>query len=141
MYQCKTEPISGHPNIEIVKRGEAFLKKWMDECPKKLQWRPFTRVRWIDGEVEIFLDRFLPHWNRKSLIQKAPRYRLLPCVRELLDKNREKPVIMDGTREQNKWGLVGLTPRGKSFLVIVGEFTEGDYFGEFYLNTAYWWGK
>lgn len=135
MYQCKTDPILGHNSKSIFKKGEAFLKNWLEGCPKHTNKRPFIRLKWM--KANLFLDYIEPHWKKKSVKDKAARFGVLPCVKELLESNKDEPILMDQTKDQIKWILEGLTPRGQHFQVIIGQFQKGKNAGEYFLNTAY----
>ncbi len=135
MYHCKINPISGHNTISILKKGEAFLKSWLEGCPKNASKRPFIRLRWLNAN--LFIDHVGPHWKKKSMKDKAARYGVLPCVKELLDKSKDEPTLLEQTKDQIKWILEGLTPKGQHFQVIIAQFQDGKNAGEYFLNTAY----
>lgn len=89
-------------------------------------------VKCFGGRDQLFLDWFEPHLNKKKGKNRLSRYRLIPCVKELLEKTEDQAVPMS---EPNKWGLSGIIPayHGQYFWVIIGLKPTGEY----YLSTCY----
>lgn len=137
MYQCKIEPILGHDSKIVLEKSKSFLRAWIENAPKTAKGRSFIQVTWFKSRQEIYLDYLASHLDNKGLNDQIRRYRLIPCVRELLEKSKENPISMDSTDKHNKWNLVGLTPRGVSFYVIISQFRGGKLSGERFLNTFY----
>jgi hypothetical protein len=128
MHPCKHRPISlSNKNIALAK-GRFFLSRWESESPKSINGEAFIWTQCLGGREQLFLDWLGPHLEKKN--DRAARYSLLPCVKELLEESKEVATPMSGS---NKWGLVGITPHGKSFWVIIGLKPTGEYF----LNTCY----
>jgi hypothetical protein len=128
MYQCTHLPITVRDEKSALAKGRAFLEKWEAESPKSAKDEAFMWVKCFGGRKQLFLDWLGPHLEKKK--DKVNRYRLLPCVKELLEKTKDEATPMD---EPDKWGLVGITSDGRSFWVIIGLKPSGEYF----LNTCY----
>lgn len=77
---------------------------------------------------KVFIDDFHHHIENKNYEDMVGRYRLLPCVRELLKKTGDAPVL---TAHGNLM-LDGVTPGGTRFRVIIRPEKKGGCLQSFY---------
>lgn len=130
MYQCKALPITGHTDKVIRAKGRVFLKKWQSEHPGP---PPHVWVRCFKGgRRKIYLHEIGPHIeDHTGDLDRARRYSLLPCVKELLEKTKEQPAPMPN----GMLALTGVTPipEAKTFWVFIRIEENGRYV----LRTAY----
>jgi hypothetical protein len=120
MYKCSVLPYHRRQQKEVF--------DWFNEYAERLKKKQDS-VRlyvWSNcfGKPEkIFIDGFA-HWeprdnpprSGKSANQRAVRYRLLPCVIELLEKTPDEP---DFNPKEGRYELVGKTPNGIYFKVVL----------------------
>lgn len=92
-----------------------YIKNWQAECPGphpyilvKCFGEPLSKVYIISGFRHVDTKRYVPNI--------ATRYRLLPCVKELLAESEETPIP---TRDGN-YLLEGKAPTNERFRVILG---------------------
>ncbi|MFH0826073.1 MAG: hypothetical protein V2B18_25245 [Pseudomonadota bacterium] len=77
---------------------------------------------------KVFIDDFHYHIEAKGDHDMVGRYRLTPCVMELLTKATEEP-------EATPYGnlmLQGMTPDGEKFRVIIRPEKEGGALQSYY---------
>jgi hypothetical protein len=119
----------------IIREGRTFLKNWIKQCTT-INNRPYMRFQ----GGRLFLDWVEGHIEKKKKIEKAARYQLMPCVRELLENTTDKPTFERKENNQEKFKLEGVTPRitpipyGSKFLVIIAVPLKKNR-GEPFLNT------
>lgn len=77
---------------------------------------------------KIFIDDFHYHIEAKTSRDMIARYRLLPCVIELLRKTTDAPI----TTPDGNLLLQGSTPSGKLFRVIIRPDKKGVTLQTFY---------
>jgi len=77
---------------------------------------------------KVFIDDFHYHIESKSDADMVGRYRLVPCVKELLRKTTDSPTI---TSDGNLM-LDGMTPDGTRFRVIIRPEKRGGALQSFY---------
>jgi len=70
--------------------------------------------------------------DAKPIADKVSRYRILPCVRELLENTNETPV-RETEAGQSYYVFYGTTPNGWEFKVAV----KRDQAGKFRLISCY----
>ncbi len=137
MYECKKLPIADAKNQVVYGKARSLLTKWLEGSPKSAKGEPYVWVKCFGGRDQLFLDWFEPHLNKKKGKNRLSRYRLIPCVKELLEKTKDEAVPMNEPtkNEPPKWGLSGIIPayHGQYFWVIIGLKPTGEY----YLNTCY----
>ncbi|MBI5570508.1 MAG: hypothetical protein HY914_11230 [Desulfomonile tiedjei] len=101
----------------------------MTEWRKKSRGsRPCIRVKCCGLQGRVFIDDFHYHIEKKSDPDMVGRYRLLPCVIELLRKTMDTP---EPTADGNLM-LEGLTPDGLKFRVIIRLEKKGGCLQSFY---------
>ncbi|AFM23715.1 hypothetical protein Desti_0997 [Desulfomonile tiedjei DSM 6799] len=125
MYQCKSQPITARKNKRVIEEARRFIAEWRAESRAS---RPCVRVRLFGRKERVFIDDFHYHIEKKSPADMIGRYRLVPCVKELLKHSEEKPVI----NEKGNWELEGVTPDGKVFRVIIRPEKRGGCLQSFY---------
>jgi len=77
---------------------------------------------------KVFIDDFHFHIDSKSPEDRIGRYRVVPCVRELLRRTTDCPVMTPhGNLE-----LKGKTPDGQGFTVIIRPEKKGGVLQSFY---------
>jgi hypothetical protein len=112
MYQCREQPFK-HPHSKRVFRAAyAFLKKWKEETGVV---PPSVLVKAFTPPEQVLLNWFRSHTEKNAEPDKERRYRLLPCVRELLENTTAPPT----PRGCDNFALDGLSPDGTSFKVIL----------------------
>jgi hypothetical protein len=126
MYQCKTPPISSRESHRVFSKAYAFLKVWKAET--KIN-PPCVILKDSYIRQPVFLNWFRGHIEKKSPQEKLRRYRLLPCVRELLENTTYPAKKM----KAGNYLLEGLTPDGILFRVII----KPDPRGRLHLVSCY----
>jgi hypothetical protein len=127
MYQCKTPPIGTRKPKKVLQEAREFIDKWRAESSGA---RPYVRVRFLPRHQRVFIDDFHYHIESKKLENMVGRYRLLPCVKELLKHSTDKPT----PTEHGNLLLDGLTPEGEPFRVIIRPEKKGGTLQSFYPN-------
>lgn len=125
MYQCKTPPIGFRKDRRVLREAYRFTEAWRAESPGS---RPYVRVNFLARRPKVFIDDFHFHIGAKPLADAVGRYRLIPCVRELLRKTTEPPKA---TADGNLM-LDGITPDGTRFRVIIRPEKDGGVLQSFY---------
>jgi len=125
MYQCTTPPIALRTNKRILREAYWFMKMWRAESKGS---RPHVRVKFLGRKQRVFIDDFHYHIEVKGLENMVGRYRLFPCVRELVKHSTDIPVE---TSDGNLM-LEGMTPDGEKFRVIVRPEKRGGCLQSFY---------
>ncbi len=92
-----------------------FITEWKGESPGA---HPFVEVKCFGEPLQkVFIaSAFLHIEDKRFLPNIARRYRLLPCVRELLKESTERP---EPTQDGNLM-LEGKAPTKETFRVIIG---------------------
>ncbi|MCA1962244.1 MAG: hypothetical protein LDL33_15810 [Desulfomonile sp.] len=86
------------------------------------------RVKCMGHKAKVFIDDFHYHIEAKATGDMIARYRLLPCVMELLRKTTDTPrPTPDGNLL-----LEGKTPHGRPFRVIIRPEKQGGCLQSFY---------
>jgi len=86
-------------------------------------------VRFLgQGRQRVFIEDVHYHIDAKNFRDMVGRYRLLPCVWELLKHSRDTP---EPTKRGNL-KLVGMTPEGERFAVIIRPEKGGGVLQSFY---------
>ncbi len=78
--------------------------------------RPYIMSAKLKPPVKFFIDDFHYHLDKKPLLDRVSRYRLMPCVFELLRFTEEWPEKGSG---ENYYVFTGQTPDGTYFKVVV----------------------
>jgi hypothetical protein len=87
-----------------------------------------VRNKFLGRRQRVFIDDFHFHIETKSLADTVGRYRLLPCVRELLMHTTDTPE----PTPRGNMKLVGITPEGDRFAVIIRPEKTGGVLQSFY---------
>lgn len=125
MYQCKVSEVTARGNNRVIKQAREFIDVWKSECPGS---RPYVRVKFLGKKQRVFIDDFHYHIETKSLKDMVGRYRLIPCVKELLQYSSDEPSI---TKDENLM-LEGQTPTGDKFIVVIRPEKKGGCLQSFY---------
>ncbi|MBM3299291.1 MAG: hypothetical protein FJY85_04990 [Deltaproteobacteria bacterium] len=121
MYKCKVfpYPIGSTRPDRVMPGALQFIKDWEAETAGG---RPFVTVKCFGQVAKVFIGPGFRHIREsRNILDVARRFRLLPCVRELLMETTEEPVR---TRDRNLM-LEGKAPTNELFHVILGEEREG----------------
>lgn len=123
MYQCSKQPFSG-PDSAVLRRSYRFLKQWKEDTATS---PPGVEVQSFEQPVLInwFRKHTDPKFNRQD---KVRRYRLLPCVRELLENTTDPPF----EAANGNFILEGMTPAGLEFRAVIKPHGQ-----RLYLITCY----
>jgi hypothetical protein len=125
MYRCKTSPLGSRKSKRVLAEAYGFIDAWRAESRGS---RPYAKVKFMGRRKKVFIDDFHHHIESKNLRDTLGRYRLLPCVRELLRNTTDAPTrTTDGN-----WMLDGLTPEGRKFHVIIRPEKKGGCLQSFY---------
>jgi len=125
MYQCKTEPIASRKTKRVIAEAHKIMREWRAESTGS---RPYVRVRFLGRKGRVFIDDFHYHIEIKPFKDMVGRYRLLPCVRELLKNTDDTPTMT----EDGNWMLEGMTPGGETFQVIIRPEKKGGCLQSFF---------
>jgi hypothetical protein len=125
MYQCRTPQISSNKAGRVVAKGLRIIKEWRAKSPGS---RPYIRVRFLGRKGRVFIDDFHYHIDAKPFWDRVGRYRLLPCVRELLAHSTDSPE----TTSHGNLSLDGVTADGTKFRVIIRPEEKGGVLQSFY---------
>jgi hypothetical protein len=125
MYHCKTPPISSRKSGRVVAEARRLIKEWRRESPGS---RPYVKVKFLGGRQKVFIDDFHYHIESKNLRDKVGRYRLVPCVMELLRNSIDAPRLT----EDGNLMLEGLTVEGVRFRVVIRPERTGGCLQSFY---------
>ena len=125
MYLCQVRPLKASKHTRILSRAHDFIKRWRAESPGS---RPYVRVKCPGLNGKVFIDDFHYHIEAKGGRNMTGRYRLLPCVKELLKKTMDTPVLT----KQGNLMLEGITPEGSKFRVIIRPEKKGGCLQSFY---------
>jgi len=125
MYQCKTLPIGHRKSSRVIREARRLIAQWR---AKSRGSRPYVRVKCPGLAGKVFIDDFHFHIESKADYDMLRRYRLTPCVIELLRKTTDKP---EPTPAGNLM-LEGLTPDGTRFRVIIRPEKNGGCLQSFY---------
>ena len=86
------------------------------------------RAKFLSRRQRVFIDDFHFHIETKPLADAVGRYRLLPCVREVLMHCEDTPE----PTPRGNLKLVGITPEGERFAVIIRPEKKGGVLQSFY---------
>lgn len=126
VYQCKTPPIGHRKDQRVIFEAKSLIRQWREDSPGS---RPYVRVKFLGRKGRVFIDDFHYHFDKgKRLRDRVGRYRLVPCVQELLKNTTAEPVIT----ENGNLLLFGATPDGQRFCVIVRPEKKGGALQSFY---------
>ncbi len=125
MYLCKVHPITASKHNRIITKAHEFIRRWREESRGS---RSYVRVKCLGLKGKVFIDDFHYHIEAKGGRNMTGRYRLLPCVRELLRKTMDTPMP---TKDGNLM-LEGITPEGATFRVIIRPEKKGGCLQSFY---------
>jgi len=125
MYQCKTPPIHSRKAKRVIAEANRLLSSWRMGSRGS---RPCIRAKFLGKKQRIFIEDVHYHIDEKSFKDMVGRYRLLPCVGELLRHTRDTP---ESTPHGNL-KLIGMTPEGDRFAVIVRPEKGGGVLQSFY---------
>jgi hypothetical protein len=125
MYQFKTPPISSRKAKRVINEAHRLMRGWRAESPGS---RPYVRVRFLGRRRRVFIDDFHYHIETKPFRDMIGRYRLLPCVQELLKKTADVPT----ETEHGNLMLEGMTPEGEKFQVIIRPEKRGGCLQSFF---------
>ena len=92
MYFCKVHPITASKHGRIVSKAHEFVRRGRAESPGS---RPYVRVKCPGLNGKVFIDDFHYHIETKGGRNMTGRYRLLPCVKELLKKTTDTQCRQD----------------------------------------------
>jgi len=125
MYQCKTRPIDSRKTKQVIAEARRLIKKWR---ARSAGTRPYLRVKSRGLKGKVYIDDFHFHIDAKGYGDMIGRYRLVPCVIELLRKTHDEPLP---TKRGNLM-FEGTTPDGQRFKVIVRPEKQGGCLQSFY---------
>lgn len=125
MYPCKTHPIHSRKDERVIAQARKLVDKWRRQSPGS---RPYVRVKFPGLKGKVFIDDFHYHIEAKTGRDMVGRYRLLPCVRELLRKCTDTPI----TTDDGNLMLEGVTPDGQRFRVVIRPEKRGGALQSFY---------
>jgi len=117
MYKCKVfpYPIGSKRPEKVMPAAQRFIRKWEAETP---DGAPFVTVKCFGEPAKVFIGLAFRHIRRqRHILDVARRFRLLPCVKELLEESTDIPVP---TGDGNLM-LEGKAPTKELFRVILGE--------------------
>jgi hypothetical protein len=119
MYECRTPVIDENKQQRVIEAAREFMKRWRAESRGS---KPYVRVKfkYFGRKGRILIDDFHYHIEIKRKADMVVRYRLLPCVRDLLRNSTDEPT----PTEDGNLSLEGTTPDGQRFRVIIRP--EGD---------------
>ncbi|MBM3300541.1 MAG: hypothetical protein FJY85_11355, partial [Deltaproteobacteria bacterium] len=66
-----------------------MIERWREASPGS---KPCVRVKCEGFSGKVFIDDFHYHIENKDYGEMVRRYRLVPCVRELLRKTTDQPI-------------------------------------------------
>jgi len=118
MYQCTTPPIRSRKAKRVHAEAQRYIKQWRRQSKGA---RPYVRVKFLGENRRVFIDDFHYHIETKSFPDMIGRYRLVPCVKELLQHTTDEP---EATKDGNLV-LDGMTPDGERFIVILRPVKKG----------------
>jgi hypothetical protein len=90
--------------------------------------RPYVRVKFLGKKQRVYIDDFHFHIESKNFGDMIGRYRLLPCVRELLKHTPDIPTLT----LKGYLMLQGITPYGEKFRVIIRPEKKGGCLQSFF---------
>ena len=126
MYQCKTHPIQSRKAKRVIAEANRLLSSRRQASRGS---RPYVRVKFLGkGRKRVFIEDVHYHIDEKSFRDMVGRYRLLPCVWELLRHTTDTPE----PTPRGNLKLIGMTPEGESFAVIIRPEKEGGVLQSFY---------
>ena len=109
----------------MIAEARRIIEQWRQECPGS---RSYVRVVCPGLKGKVFIDDFHFHIEHKDNADMVRRYRLVPCVRELLRKTTDTPQAT----EDGNLMLNGMTPDGTLFKVIIRPEKRGGCLQSFY---------
>jgi len=134
MYKCKVfpYPITSKRPTQVMPAAYEFIKNWQAECPGP---HPYVLVKCFGEPLrKVYLNAGFRHIDTKRYVPNiARRYRLLPCVKELLEESEDPPIL---TRDGNLM-LEGKAPTKERFRVIIGSGRIEDGCQTYRLITFY----
>jgi hypothetical protein len=122
MFVCRTAPIVHRKDKRVLQAANHIIEV---HRKKHTGSKPYILATKLKPPVKFFIDDFHYHLNNKSLNDKVERYRLIPCVFELL-KFTDKLPQEKGSGKDN-YVFRGQTPGGDCFTVVVRQETGGNY--------------
>jgi hypothetical protein len=125
MYQCNTHPIQSRKAKRVIAEARRIIEQWRKESRGS---RPYVRVICPGLSGKVFIDDFHYHIESKDYGEMVRRFRLIPCVRELLRKTTDTPQVT----EHGNLLLDGMTPNGTRFRVIIRPEKRGGCLQSFY---------
>ncbi len=117
MYDCTTETIESEKIDEVLN----IARRMIEEEKEKNTGRKKPFIKGHKTKLKYYIDAFERHLDKKEIRNMAGRYSLTPCVFELLRFSNDKPEYSEG----HNYFLVGKTPCGKEFKVIVRKKGDG----------------
>lgn len=126
MFQCSALEIRENKNKRVFEEARQFIEAWRAES--KQASKPYVRVKFLGKNQRVYIDDFNYHIETKDQDDMVTRYRLLPCVKELLKHSTETPKE---TRDGNLL-FEGITPSGDNFNVIIRPGKGGATLQSFY---------
>lgn len=117
MYKCRVfpYPITSKRPEKVMPAAYEFIRQWQAQCPGP---HPHVLVKCFGEPLrKVYINPGLRHVDSKRYVPNvARRYRLLPCVKELLMESEEVPTV---TQDGNLM-LEGKAPTKEEFRVILG---------------------
>jgi len=120
MFTCRKESLGIAPSSEVLKKARQIIKEYRSKCLSKAQsekkkgyTRPF--IKSVKTRTKFYIDDFHYHINAKPYDDMVRRYSLIPCVFELLQFTKEKPVYSD----KDNYYFLGISANNENFKVIV----------------------
>jgi hypothetical protein len=116
MFLCRKAPIAHRQNKRVFQEVRSMIEFFGRKVSQKGGGRPYIMSAKLKPPVKFFIDDFHYHLDKKPLLVRVSRYRLVPCVFELLRFTKQWPE--KGTGE-NYYAFTGQTPDGTCFKVVV----------------------
>jgi hypothetical protein len=120
MYQCRANTFTGKSR-KVFSKGKEFFRQWYADTGTS---PPSIRVPAVSRRP-ILINWLKRHIDAKPVADKITRYRILPCVRELLENTPDSPVQETDESGEPADVFYGLTPQGWEFKVTIKRDRHG----------------
>jgi hypothetical protein len=117
MYTCTKVIIEGGTLIETFN----IARRLIDEERENAKGYKIPFIKGHKTKIKYYINVFHRHFDEKEYTDVVGRYRLTPCVFELLRFTKDKPEFSEG----KNYYLLGMSGCGKDFKVIVRKKGDG----------------